>query len=304
MKKFALYLLIVLLGVAVLDGLNRLAIETAYAHLPENSELMRNNWYIKSCDAELVILGASRGVYDYNAVMLEDSLKMSCHSISIEGLSVISQYFTLKKAIAGGKTKMVIFDISIAQLSDDWVEDQTSVYYPFYWKNEDVRAFINEQQGLKMSYLLKSSFIQYNSTMYDLLYTGFVRKSKDRNGYIALTYTGVPFEYDPTDDSQRMQINSTAELYLQKIVDLCKENNIRLVICDGPRLGYINQSIDDYLKRITTKNQVEFLNFSNYPPIISDLRLFVDPVHVNERGADIFTRALIDSLKANVAIGI
>ena len=66
----------------------------------------------------------------------------------------------------------------------------------------------------------------------------------------------------------------------------------------------INQSIDDYLKRITTKNQVEFLNFSNYPPIISDLRLFVDPVHVNERGADIFTRALIDSLKANVAIGI
>ena len=59
MKKLAVYLLFVILGVAVLDVVNRLIVETAYANLPSDSELRRSFRYTTDCNAELLILGAS-----------------------------------------------------------------------------------------------------------------------------------------------------------------------------------------------------------------------------------------------------
>lgn len=298
MKKFTLYILLVLVGVALLDVVNRLIVETAYANLPQDSELKRTFRYTDECNADLLILGASRGVYDYNTVMMADSLNMTCQSISLEGMSVVSQYISVRKAVDGGKTKIIIYDLSGGQLSDDWVENQTSTYYPFYWKNEDVKAFVNDQQGPKMKFLLSSSFIQYNSTLYDIIYAGYIRKSVDKNGFIALPYTGK--KYNPTQidtTESKLQINPTGERYLQQIVDVCKENSIRLILCDSPRVHYKKQMFDDYLAEFASKNQIEFWNFSDYEPIQTDMRYFVDPVHINGPGADLFTRAIISRLK-------
>jgi len=301
MKKFVIYLLFVILGVAVLDVVNRLIVETAYANLPSDSELRRSFRYTTDCNAELLILGASRGVYDYNTVMMADSLKMSCQSISMEGMSVISQYISVKKAVAEGKTKVIIYDLSAGQLSDDWVENQTSTYYPFYWKNDDVRAFVDEQQGAKMKFLLASSFIQYNSTLYDILYTGYIRKTEDKNGYIALPYRGKEFKVNAEDNSDgQLEINPTGERYLQQIVDVCKNNSIRLILCDSPRAYSKRQVFDDYLVNFAKSNDIEFWNYSNYEPIMSDMRYFVDPVHINGPGADLFTKAIIKRLKASL----
>ena len=301
MKKFALYLLFVALGVAALDGVNRLMVETALAKLPQDSELKRSFRYTSDCDAELLVLGASRGVYDYNTKMMADSLHMTCQSISMEGMSVISQFISVKKAVAQGKTKIIIYDLSAGQLSDDWVENQTSSYYPFYWKNNDVRAFVDQQQGSKMKYLMASSFVQYNSMLYDILYTGYVRKTMDKNGYIALPYSGKPFHYERIDNSEpTLELNPTGERYLQQIVDVCKQNMIRLILCDSPRVQSEKQLFDDYLVDFAKKNQLEFWNYSDYEPIKSDMRYFVDPVHINGPAADLFTKAIIARLKSSL----
>ena len=298
MKKFLLYLLLLVLGVAILDGVNRLIVQAAYAHLPENSELRRNFKYTTPCDAELLVLGASRGVYDYNTVMMADSLHVTCKSIAMEGMSVISQYISVNKAVAGGKTKTIIYDIAQVQLSDDWVLNQMSRYYPFYWENEDVKAFVDEQQGKKMNFLLASSFVQYNSTLFDILYTGYVRKTDDDKGFIPLEYTVKEFVLDPEQRQPTpMVVNPVGAEDLQKIVDVCKENNIRLILCDAPRAKYWNQQIDIYLQDFAGKNGIEFWNYSDYEPIVSDMRYFYDIVHINGPSADIFTKSLIERLR-------
>lgn len=298
MKKYLIYLLILLAGVAVLDVLNRMVVQTALVHLPDNSELRRSFRYTEPCGAELLVLGASRGVYDYNTIMMADSLDVTCESIAMEGMSVISQFISIKKAVAGGKTNTVLYDLSQVQLSDDWVLSQMSRYYPFYWENEDVRSFIDEQQGKKMRCLLSSSFVQYNSMLFDILYTGYMRKADDNNGYIALEYTGEECVLDSTDnDVGPLILNPTGELYLQKIVDVCKENNVRLILCDAPRMKCSNQQFDNYLKAFAEKNQIEFWNYSDFEPILSDLRYFYDPIHINGPAADIFTKDLIDRLR-------
>lgn len=298
MRKFVQYLLFVLVGVAVLDGLNRMCMSLAYAHLPADSELMRELKYISDSDAELLIIGASRGVYDYNAGMISDSLHVSCQIIAKEGMSVISQYISIKKAVEIGKVKTIIYDLSASQLSDDWVENQTGTYYPFYWKNQDIMTFVDEQQGRKMKYLLLSSFIQYNSTLYDVLYFGYIKKATDKNGFVPLQYTGIPFQEDEqVDTTYKLRISPIGEDYLKKIINICKENSIRLILCDSPRVHNKNQVFDNYLAEIAIKNQIEFWNYSDYEPISSDMRYFVDPVHINGPAADIFSRAIIDRLR-------
>ena len=298
MRKFAQYLIFVLIGVAILDVFNRICMSFAYYHLPADSELMREFKYISDSDAELLIIGASRGVYDYNAGMISDSLHVSCQIIAKEGMSVISQYISVKKAIEIGKVKTIIYDLSSSQLSDDWVENQTGTYYPFYWKNQDVMSFVEEQQGRWMKYLLLSSFVQYNSTLYDIVYFGYMKKTADKNGFVPLKYTGIPFQEDESVDTMYIiRINPTGEHYLKKIINICKENSIRLILCDSPRVHSKNQVFDIYLAELAAKNQIEFWNYSDYKPISSDMRYFVDPVHINGPAADIFTGAIIDRLR-------
>lgn len=298
MKIFVRYLILVLLGVTALDGLNRLFIETAYANLPEDSELRRSYRYISDCNAELVILGASRGVYDYNTVMLADSLHVTCQCLAIQGMSVVGQYVSVKKAIEGKKTKLIIYDLSNGQISDDWIENRTSCYYPFYWKNSEIKEFIEEQQGLKMRLLLCSSFIQYNSVLFDLFVSGYLTKSEDKNGYIALPYTGEAFEFsDKSEEVDTFVVNPIGERYLLRIINECKQNGIRLILCDSPRLNKSKYAFDRYIERISMKNQVEFWNYSDFEPILTDTRFFYDQAHINGLGADVFTKAIIDRLR-------
>lgn len=296
MSKFFSYLLIVLLGVAILDGLNRLLIEFAYIHSPADSELNRNNRFISNCNAELLIIGASRGVYDYNTKMLSDSLHMSCQSISKEGMSVISQFVSVKESVNKGKTKIIIYDLSAVQLSDAWVENKTSEYYQYYWKNDEVKTFIEQQQGKKMKLFLLSSFVQYNSLLYDILYSGYVQKSKDKNGYVELEYTGELLEFNDENLNIPYHINQTGEQYLHQIIDVCKRKSVRLILCDSPR-WLKNQAFDDYLEELAERNKIEFWDYSDFEPILSDKRYFADSFHLNSLGADLFTHDIIKRLR-------
>ena len=149
-----------------------------------------------------------------------------------------------------------------------------------------------------MKYLLLSSFVQYNSTLYDVVYFGYMKKTADKNGFVPLQYTGIPFKEDePVDTMYTLKINPTGEVYLKKIINICKENSIRLILCDSPRVHSKNQAFDIYLAELAAKNQIEFWNYSDYKPISSDMRYFVDPVHINGPAADIFSREIIDRLK-------
>ena len=151
-----------------------------------------------------------------------------------------------------------------------------------------------------MRYLLSSSFVQYNSLLFDIIYSGYVRKTDDIKGFVALDYTGKEFILDPKEKKNTsLVLNPLGEQYLQKIVDVCKENNVHLILCDSPRVKYWNQQFDNYLQDFADKNEIEFWNYSDFKPIVSDMRYFYDQVHINGPAADIFTKSLIERLRGS-----
>jgi hypothetical protein len=80
---------------------------------------------------------------------------------------------------------------------------------------------------------------------------------------------------------------------------ICHEKGIRLVVVQSPSFEIRDDSDDiRVITQILKKYDAEFLSFSDVAPFNSDATLFHDRVHLNNRGAELFTGRLISKLKA------
>ena len=56
----------------------------------------------------------------------------------------------------------------------------------------------------------------------------------------------------------------------------------------------------DYIKEMCNKNNVVFIDFSNDPKYVHQDDYFKDGSHLNEKGADEFTKDLIQIIKTHI----
>lgn len=89
--------------------------------------------------------------------------------------------------------------------------------------------------------------------------------------------------------------------FLPEIIRLCKENGIQLVVVRTKTLRYSQTSEPAALKRYIEDlsaylkaNDVALLDFSHDPRIKEEY--FIDPLHLNPAGRDIFTQMLAEAL--------
>jgi hypothetical protein len=97
--------------------------------------------------------------------------------------------------------------------------------------------------------------------------------------------------------SDRFSINPFDVMYMEKIVTLCKEKNIRIICFTAPdfsaqRLRFSNyDSTEQKLNQILIKNQVDLMPASFNSDQLSNLNLFKDPEHLNPHGVWLHTLA-------------
>jgi len=91
--------------------------------------------------------------------------------------------------------------------------------------------------------------------------------------------------------------------YLPEIVRLCQENSIRLILVHTPTQVYPTRNSEpEFIRRYLADLQswleardVTYLDFYHDPRITSDM--YLDAVHMNERGRVVFTEALSEALR-------
>lgn len=288
MKKFISYILLVFVLTLLLDVAFRIVVKRFFLN-PRPYSRIEYQYKYATCTkpAELVILGASRAAHHYNIRQIIDSLNISAFNFGTDGQSIQYQYLTLLKAIKNGSLKTVILDLAPNQMIDEWVEENMTDYYPYYWDDDSVREVVREVKGHQIDLLMLSSFIQYNSKLSEI-----VSSSQHDNGYIPLPYSGKKAA-KKTFKQNDYQINPIAKQYLKKIAYQCKIHGISFVVCMSPLystrdLNY--DSIKDLCKKYTIK-------VWDMRESISDPLLFKDATHLNERGAIQFTSKLINKLK-------
>ncbi len=297
MKRFFKYLGIVMVGVIIVDILIRLVFNYTYSHVPKDAELrQRYKYELNEDSTEVLIMGASRAMFCYQPSIIMDTLKMSVYDAGLDGVGVIGQYLSVLNAIDKGGLKIVVYDLGSLQLSYSWNQDKISAYYPYYWKDKNVKDVVDDCNP-KARWMLMSALYQYNSCYHDIVRT-FFQKKENNHGYEPLPYTGKEWKPQYWDEKDEMyKPDPWAEKYLDKIVQICKDNKVQLVITMAPGLGSGFKSSSLYLSDYCEKKDIPFWDFTELEELHHDSKLFKDYNHINTEGVKIFTPILAHRLK-------
>lgn len=297
MKKFAIYILIVLLGVVLIDLVVRAIFTFTYSHVPENAELcQRYKYELHNEPVEVLIVGGSRAMFCYDSSIIEDTLQMSIYNAGLDGGGVISQYLSVKKQIDLGGLKLVVLDMDQLQLSFAWNQGKISNYFPYYWMDLDVKAVVDDCKPQAPIYLL-SALYQYNSCYHDIV-RAYFEKSNNDQGYEPLIYTGKFWKPNYWDEKKEAFVpDPLAKKYLDKIVTICNSAKVQLVITMAPGIGSGFLSSSLFLDSYCLEHEIPFWNFTELKELQNDSRFFRDFNHLNIEGVKIFTPVLAHNLK-------
>lgn len=288
-SKLFIYVIVVIVGVAIIDVLFRLIFTPFFDNPPINTKAGATYKFV-SCKepADIIILGASRANHHYRSTQIEDSLGVKVFNYGWDGRCILYQYLCLLKGIENGGLKTVILDLSEAQLCKEWVDERISDLYPYYWKNDTVKMMVDEVEKKNMCILMMSSLIQYNSQ-----YLNMVAPVVSTKGYTPLPYTGKPVIFSTNKTKNKTDYYSDIAIkYLYRMSTVCKNRNIKFIVCLSPSLSTSKYS-ESYLSSLCSNNGIIYINMTHN---IVDPLLFSDDSHLNDKGATKFTNNFIKEL--------
>ena len=256
---------------------------------------------------ELMILGSSRAAHHYVPQIFEDSLGMSCYNAGSDGMCIYYHYGILASRIQRGcPPKMVILDVigtdaEVSQGATFSLDAALGRYAPHYGEFAEIDSLFIFN-GWKEKVKLLSKTYKYNSKLVQTIKCNYIPWPEDR-GYEALNGVMEVKEGEKAADvlapvSEDQNIEERKLLYLQKFIDDCNANNIQLIMCYSPYYGQATPKSIRIIEELATKNDVSFLNYGE------DLRFqqpkyFQDASHLNDMGANVFSRQLSNVLKNN-----
>ena len=253
---------------------------------------------------DLMILGSSRAAHHYVPQIFEDSLGITCYNAGSDGQCIYYHYGILSSRIQREQPPKIVIlevintDVEVSQGATFSLEAALDRYAPHYGEFEEIDSLF-AFNGWKEKIKLISKTYKYNSKLVQTIKCNYIPWPEDK-GYEALNGVMKITEKDVVTDvalqSEQPNIEEQKLVYLQKFINDCKVNNIKLVMCYSP---YYNQSIPKSIKMIEELAKINGVCFLNYG---NDARFqvpeyFQDPSHLNNNGAILYSKEISRILK-------
>ena len=265
----------------------------------------RQIYCLTESQEDLMFLGSSRAAHHYVPQVFEDSLGMSCYNAGSDGMCIYYHYGILASRIQRGcPPKMVVLEVIStdaevsqgATFSLDAALDRYAPHYGEFAEIDSLFAF----NGWKEQMKLMSKAYKYNSKLVQTIKCNYIPWPEDR-GYEALTGVmeiengGMIADIlSPTSDIPNIEERKL--VYIQKFIDDCKANNIKLVMCYSPYYGHNIPKSILIIEELAEKNDVDFLNYGN-DMRFQNPKYFQDASHLNDLGAKEYSKAISCILK-------
>lgn len=258
----------------------------------------RNNYLMDEAVGDVLIMGSSRAIHHYDAGSLSDSLGMKCINAGEDGMGILLMNTRLKHIAERLTPKVVIYEFLPEYDHDSELDN--SRYLKFlrtYVDHPDVKECVMDISPNER-WKLQSKMYMYNSVFLDIISQRFSRDptmSKD------ILWAPLNGEYNGTHEMISIGGNSSAdplkERYLRDLVQICIDNGIRLVFVISPYYGCGTFTVPSSLASLCDEYSIPIFNHFSDPTFVSDPSLFVDPSHLNERGASRFTIMIGEEVK-------
>ncbi|HNX01056.1 MAG TPA: hypothetical protein PLE74_02685 [Candidatus Cloacimonadota bacterium] len=262
--------------------------------------------YAKYKQADVLILGASQAEVGYNSDFISKRTGLETVNLAISSSNCIYSYMIVKDYLLTHKLKYIIYDASYADLQDydPYIVVASRLDY-LYKKDKSIDSILAEM----IPYANVSLFFKmhrYHRLVLDIFRNKSVQATTDHfrvfapdNGkLVSMLMAKRIKQFGPNwiqqpPNIKPLNMNSLSYRTLQKLINLCRENHIQLVIIHSPSyyfsgsIKYDQLVLPTYFKKFKNSQYVSFVNISTVDyPYLSDIRLFRDFNHVNRLGSD------------------
>lgn len=265
--------------------------------------LYRSSYALDSTKADILIFGASRANHHYYSRLFAQELNLSSYNTGRDGNAIFYHYAVLQSVLKRYHPKVAILDFSHAEFlkSADSYERISSLL-PYYYSHVELQPIIQLKSNFEHLKLL-SSIYPYNSLLFQIIagnskYNTSRDNRADDLGYVPLhkMFKGVTVNNASYGnyDLDQLKIN-----YFKKFINDCASARIKLYIILSP--CFLKFNVNDasvvIAKKLSIDNKIPFLDFSSEPVFLENPTIYADESHLNDTGAKIFTKMVIDKIK-------
>ena len=266
-------------------------------------------FYKHKANVDVLFLGSSHAYMGFNPYLFDDALHVNSFNLGSSGQNPILTYHLLQEALRMGHKPILVVMETYWRILERHKEDYDYASYVF----RNMKYSKNKLSLLGSAFEFPSALrliSRFHNDRYLLELCAKSLAGADVGRYIGKGY--VEFN---TIVSQDLLLNSTLDLqevslelrllhYLERIVDLARENGTHIIFVSSPlpptiirnSRGYHN--VHNIIKKIADKHGVEYIDY-NVPgddlPMLAD-EDFKDTHHLNKGGVEIFNRDLIQRL--------
>ena len=273
----------------------------------------RLTYLVKTDTSAIIVLGSSHALKHFIPDIIQDSLQESAFNYGTNGQKLLFNKAIYEIRARRSKPKMVILNVDA-----DWFfdkhnqQDRMADLFPYYGMVGDI-VFDNFSRKDRFVGHLKflSRTFPYNSTIVHIIKYK-LQPQYDQRGYEPMDGAVDSLQLDAMLHAERERSkmkwlepaydSSLVNLFSQ-FIDEINKDHVGLFVIFSPDLLKPDRTevfMDDKVKKICDNKTVPVIDFSNSDVFNDHRLLFRDVSHLNDSGARIFTKMLIDSMKVKM----
>jgi hypothetical protein len=243
---------------------------------------------------DALVFGSSRAAFHYVPDVFEKQLKMSFYNAGREGTGIYFHYALLISTLERYKPKLIVLDVDFRDVYDrggDFGVDVFSQLTPYYGLvNDEFDDYVSIKPYDEI--LNQSNLIKFNKKFLNILTANISSKDQTVKGFKPLigTWNGKEKHLNDTFVISNDLLN-TLDDFIKKTL----QNKIELLIVVSPTNKNIPQDFTRILDSIALNNNIKLFNFLDQDEIKMN-KYFYDMEHLNEKGANKFSKILSESL--------
>lgn len=295
MKRFIIRIVLFILAIICVDQMLGRLLSHMVASI-EHGGTGRDNYICRKSNEEILIFGSSRAEYHYNAEMIEKELGQTCLNCGEAGCGVLLAYGRLKMIQERYIPKIIIYELT--PMYDYLVRDDNHTYLlrlKQYYDNPSI-AQIFEDVDKTEKYKMMSLLYRHNSSFIQNIVVALfgISTEDDIQGFRPQKGAFDPMrikEDKPLYSETNWEIDSLKLQYLASFMDLAKGSDLTIVI--SPVWYGQDSGILAPVKEMCAIRGIPIIDMSNDPKYLHNDNLFKEGTHLNEIGANDFTRDII-----------
>lgn len=296
MKKLAVSIIFVLVGLFAVDRLGGMVMWWINQHTHDVSG-PKIKYLVNNVHEDVVLMGTSRCNLHYVPSIISDTLGMSVYNGGIDASdNIYAHYIMLNHILAIHKPKVICLDVmtsDFAKRPDPF--NTVSFFAPYFGRNEGADS-VFRLAGKYCCYRV-SHLYRYNAkAVSNIAGLAINRNAGGDNGYIPCPQPR--FFPDVLQHSNTpMAVDSLKLNFVQRFIDLCHRNDIKLIFVISPM--YTQIDADHYwpLKDIAKRNNIPFLDYHEAGLYQDHPEYFKDPAHLWDKGARLYSSVFASDLK-------